>query len=45
MAKVLKRKVYYDIDTKNVSFIKLYKLLKDLGIKNNILKEWDYDLR
>ena len=33
--KVLKRKVFYDINTKNVSFIKLYKLLKDLGIKKN----------
>ena len=32
--KVVKRKVYYDTTTKNVSFIKTCNILKDLGIKN-----------
>lgn len=30
----------YDISTKNVSFIKMFKLLKDLGIKNNKFFLW-----
>ena len=47
MAKVLKRKIYYDIDTPNVSFIKLHKILKDLGIKKNkfFLALYDTDLK
>lgn len=46
MAKVVTRKVYYQLNTKNVSFIKVCKLLKDLGIKKNRfhLKLYDKDL-
>ena len=33
--KVVKRKLYYDLNTKNASFVKLSKILKDLGISNN----------
>ena len=39
-------KVYYDTTTKNVSFLKVHKYLKDLGISNNkfFLKLYDKDL-
>lgn len=39
-------KVYYHTTTKNVSFLKVHKYLKDLGIKNNkfFLKLYDKDL-
>jgi hypothetical protein len=33
--KTVKRKVYYQTTTDNVSFLKLYRILKDLGIQQN----------
>jgi hypothetical protein len=44
--KTVKRKIYYHTTTDNVSFLKLYRILKDLGIKNNKfhLKLYDKDL-
>lgn len=46
MTEHITRKVHYQLNTKNTSFIKICKLLKDLGIKNNKfhLKLYDKDL-
>ena len=33
--RIVKLKRHYHYDTKNISFIKMYKTLKDLGVKNN----------
>lgn len=45
MAKVKKR-VYYHTTTDNISFLKMYQILKDLGIRKNkfFLKIYDTDL-
>ena len=47
MAKKIKLKPYYHIDTKNVSFLKMHKILKDMGIKNNkfFLKIYDRSIQ
>jgi hypothetical protein len=45
--KTVRLRVHYHYDTSNISFIKMYKILKDLGIKNNkfFLKIYDESIK